>query len=173
VFESWNPLLPHDTILTVLEFLGVSKKWRAFFKTFLQAPLKFTDDEGAAPRLRRRGMPGSHALSDVFGECVFACLDYSVNQATAGGMLHRLYDDIWFWSKDYETCTQAWASVVQFTEVMGVQVGNLPNTRRTNTDYIRSMTSRAVASELAAIKIPNLPSTTDFRVAKFVRNPGA
>jgi hypothetical protein len=33
VFESWNPLLPHDTILTVLEFLGVSKKWLTFFKT--------------------------------------------------------------------------------------------------------------------------------------------
>jgi hypothetical protein len=124
VFDSWNPLLPHDTILTVLEFLGVSDTWRTFFKKFLQAPLKFMDDEDAAPRLRRRGMPGSHALSDVFGECIFSCLDYSINQATDGGMLHRLYDDIWFWSEDYEKCAQAWASVVKFTKVMGVQVGN-------------------------------------------------
>ena len=117
--------MPHDTILTVLKFLGVSDKWLTFFKTYLQAPLKFMDDEGAAPRLRRRGMPGSHALSDVFGECVLACLDFSVNQATGGGMLHRLYDDIWFWSKDYETCTRAWASVVQFMEATKVEVGNL------------------------------------------------
>ncbi|KAF2680029.1 hypothetical protein K458DRAFT_312748 [Lentithecium fluviatile CBS 122367] len=122
VFESWNPLLPHDTILHVLEFLGVSDRWRTFFKTFLEAPLKFTDDESATPRLRRRGTPGSHALSDVFGEVVLACLDFSVNQATDGGMLHRLYDDIWFWSKDYEKCAQAWASVVQFTKTMGVEV---------------------------------------------------
>jgi hypothetical protein len=122
VFESWNPLLPHDVILTVLEYLGVSPEWCSFFKKFLQAPLKFTDDEETTPRLRRRGTPGSHTLSDVFGECVFACLDYSVNQATSGGMLYRLYDDIWFWSKDYEKCTQAWASVLQFTEAMGVQV---------------------------------------------------
>jgi hypothetical protein len=122
VFESWNPLLPHDTILTVLEFLGVSDKWRTFFKTFLEAPLKFSDDELATPRLRRRGTPGSHTLSDVFGEIVFACLDFSVNQATDGGMLHRLYDDIWFWSQDYEKCAKAWASVLQFTKVMGVNV---------------------------------------------------
>lgn len=123
-FESWNPLLPHDTVLTTLEFFGVSEKWLAFFGTFLRAPLKFTDDQSSAPRLRRRGTPGSHTLSDVFGEIVLACLDFSVNQATDGGMLHRLYDDIWFWSKDYEKCAQAWASVLQFTQAMGVQVSS-------------------------------------------------
>lgn len=121
VFDSWNPLLPHSTILAVLEFLGVSEKWRTFFKTFLEAPLKFTDEQ-SDPRPRRRGTPGSHALSDVFGEVVLACLDFSVNKATNGGMLYRLYDDIWFWSKNYETCVQAWACVTQFAEVMGVQV---------------------------------------------------
>jgi hypothetical protein len=122
VFESWNPLLPHETILTVLEFLGVSTKWQKFFKTFLQAPLKFKDDTSGAPRLRRRGTPGSHALSDVFGEVVLACLDFAVNQATDGGMLYRLYDDIWFWSKDYEQCVKAWATVEQFTAAMHVEV---------------------------------------------------
>jgi hypothetical protein len=101
VFESWNQLLPHDTILTVLEFLGVSEQWQAFFRTFLEAPLKFMDDPESEPRLRRRGTPGSHTLSHVFGEVVFACLDFSVYKATDGGELHRLYDDIWFWSNDY------------------------------------------------------------------------
>ena len=122
VFESWNPLLPHESILAVLKFFGVSRKWQTFFKTFLEAPLKFTDDPSATPRLRRRGTPGSHALSDVFGEVVFACLDYAVNQATDGEMLYRLYDDIWFWSNDYEKCAKAWATVQEFAAAMNVEV---------------------------------------------------
>lgn len=124
VFESWNPLLPHDTILTVLKFLGVSDKWTTFFKTFLEAPLKFMEDGPAAPRLRRRGTPGSHALSDVFGEITLFCLDFSVNQNTDGGMLHRLYDDFWFWSHDYNKCAKAWSCVEQFTEAMGVELNS-------------------------------------------------
>ncbi|KAF2654358.1 hypothetical protein K491DRAFT_693890 [Lophiostoma macrostomum CBS 122681] len=122
VFESWNPLLPHDTILTVLEFFGVSNKWKAFFETFLRAPLKFDDEGSAAPRLRCRGTPGSHTLSDVFGEVILFCLDFAVNQSTDGGLLYRLYDDFWFWSHDYEKCATGWLSVLNFTEAMGVQL---------------------------------------------------
>jgi hypothetical protein len=123
VFDSWNPLLPHQTALQVLEFFGVSEKWRAFFTKFLQAPLKFMDDgPSAEPRLRRRGTPGSHALSDMLGETVLFCLDFSVNQATDGALLHRLYDDVWFWNKDYETCVKAWECVTHFTGIMGVKV---------------------------------------------------
>lgn len=124
VFDSWNPLLPHDTIITVLKFFGVSEKWVTFFQTFLQAPLKFDDDGSATPRLRRRGTPGSHALSDVFGEAVLFCLDFSINQNTDGAMLYRMYDDFWFWSHDYERCVKAWASVQQFTKAMGVSLNN-------------------------------------------------
>ncbi|KAI8941316.1 hypothetical protein NX059_012541 [Plenodomus lindquistii] len=121
VFESWNPQLPHDTILTVLDFFGVSNKWQIFFTKFLQAPLKFADDE-SAPRPRLRGAPGSHSLSDVLGEVVLFTLDYKVNQATDGGLLHRLYDDLWFWNKDYEKCAKAWASIQEFEKISGVIV---------------------------------------------------
>jgi hypothetical protein len=121
-FDSWNPLLPHQTIYTVLDFLGVSDRWRKFFERYLQAPLKFTDDPLAEPRLRCRGMPGSHALSDVLGEAVLFCLDFAVNQATGGPDLYRLGDDIWFWNKKYNACADAWASIVKFTEVTGVRV---------------------------------------------------
>ncbi|KAJ4353401.1 uncharacterized protein N0V89_005130 [Didymosphaeria variabile] len=124
-FESWNPLLPHETILKVLKFFGVGDKWCSFFKTFLQAPLKFADDTSSSPRLRRRGTPGSHALSDVFGEVVLACLDLSVNLETGGEMMYRLYDDIWFWSKDYEKCAKAWDCVKQFTAAMNVEIDDV------------------------------------------------
>jgi hypothetical protein len=123
-FDSWYPLLPHQTISAVLEFLGVSEKWRSFFERYLQAPLKFADDPSSEPRLRRRGMPGSHALSDTLGEAVLLCLDFAVNQATGGRDLYRIGDDVWFWSKDYETCVSAWASIQKFTEIMGVKVSS-------------------------------------------------
>ncbi|EAT85734.2 hypothetical protein SNOG_07083 [Parastagonospora nodorum SN15] len=111
VFESWNPLLPHQTVRQVLEFFGVSDKWRSFFTKFLEAPLKFMDDGPTAEtRLRRRGAPGSHTLSEVLGECVLFCLDFSINQATDGALSHRLYDDIWFWNRDYDKWRQASAS---------------------------------------------------------------
>lgn len=122
-FESWNSLLPHETILGILEFFGVSDTWKAFFKAFLQAPLKFAEDhESSEPRLRRRGTPAMHALSDVFGEAVLFCLDFSINQSTNGALLHRLYDDVWFWNKDYEACATAWAHIEEFTGVTGTQV---------------------------------------------------
>jgi hypothetical protein len=121
-FDSWNPILPHQTIFAVLEFLGVSEKWMKLFKNYLQAPLKFMDDPSAGPRLRRRGMPGSHALSDMLGEAVLFCLDFAVNQATEGD-LWRLGDEAWFWNPDYDKCASAWATVLKFTEVMGVKVG--------------------------------------------------
>ncbi|KAF5851577.1 hypothetical protein GGP41_004368 [Bipolaris sorokiniana] len=121
-FDSWDSLLPHQTISAVLEFLGVSRKWRTFFERYLQAPLKFADDPPSEPRLRRRGMPSSNTLSDVLGETVLFCLDFAVNQATGGPDLYRLGDDVWFWNKNYETCVSAWASILKFTEIMGVRL---------------------------------------------------
>ena len=89
IFDSWYSLLPHQTISTILEFLGVSEEWMTFFARYLEAPLKFMDDPSSEPRLRRRGMPGSHSLSDTLGENVLLCLDFAINQATAGAELYR------------------------------------------------------------------------------------
>jgi hypothetical protein len=120
-FLDWNPLLPHDTILSVLEFFGMPKKWLSFFKRFLQAPLKFTDDN-AEPRTRRRGTPGAHALSDIFGEATLFCLDYAVNQQTDGSLLHRMNDDFWFWHASHDTSAKTWHVVEEFSKVMGVSL---------------------------------------------------
>lgn len=118
VFDDWNPLLPHETVRGVMEFFGVSESWLGFFARFLQAPLKFIDDdESTRPRIRKRGTPASHALSDVFGETVLFCLDFAVNQATSGKPLWRIHDDIWFWSPDHRTAEKAWKAVEDFCEV--------------------------------------------------------
>jgi len=118
-FQDWNPLLPHATILSVLKFFGVSQKWLSFFQRFLEAPLSFVDEHNG-PRIRQRGTPGSHTLSDLYGEIILFCLDFAINKRTDGSLLHRVYDDFWFWSADYAKSVSAWQAVEQFCTVMGV-----------------------------------------------------
>ncbi|KAJ8124298.1 hypothetical protein O1611_g9342 [Lasiodiplodia mahajangana] len=115
VFESWYSLLPHETILTVMALLGTSETWIAFFAKFLGAPLKFLDDDPTTkPRIRRRGTPSSHTLSEVFSESILFCLDFAVNQATGGNNIHRMHDDFWFWSSDQGVAKTAWDAVSEF-----------------------------------------------------------
>ncbi|RYP48508.1 hypothetical protein DL769_011194 [Monosporascus sp. CRB-8-3] len=129
VFDSWNSLLPHETVLAVLDFLGVSETWLGFFARFLRAPLRFLEDDDddeqqqQQPRTRRRGTPASHALSDVFGEAVLFCLDLAVNRATDGGeVLWRAQHDFWFWSRDHGAAVRAWGAVSEFAAVTGTRV---------------------------------------------------
>ena len=122
-FESFLPWLPHSTILAVSEFFGVSLKWLAFFKKFLQAPLKFVSDGPGAPsKVRKRGCPGAHSLSTMFSESVLFCLDYAVNQKADGLQLFRIHDDFWMWSPSQAKVVKAWKAVAEFRDVMGVSL---------------------------------------------------
>lgn len=129
VFEDWESLLPHETICTVLRFLGVSQHWLGFFERYLQAPLRFLDEDNASPKVRRRGVPSSHALSDVLSETVLFCLDLAVNQAATGQPLWRYGDDLWFWNPDHHTAVEAWNAVEDFASVTGTSI----NYRKTGT----------------------------------------
>jgi hypothetical protein len=119
-FESWNPSLPHSTIYAVLSFFGLSPKWLGFLQRFLESPLKFVDD--TEPRIRKRGVPGAHALSVVCGEAIIFCLDYAVNQSTGGAQLYRMHDDFWVWSLQHEIVVKAWRAITAFCDVMGVSL---------------------------------------------------
>ncbi|KAH8658469.1 hypothetical protein BX600DRAFT_469164 [Xylariales sp. PMI_506] len=150
VFDRWYSLFPHSTIETILALFGFSTTWRDFFRAFLEAPLKFLedDDETTPARTRRRGTPGAHALSEVFGEVTFFVLDFAVNQATSGNFLWRLHDDFWFWSPDQKLCVKAWEAVTRFAEVTG-----------TNIDYTKSGSARLVKGATAAPPVdPSLPA---------------
>jgi hypothetical protein len=122
-FDSWSPSLPHSTISSVLSFFGLSDKWLSFFRTFMEAPLKFVEDgSSASTRVRKRGVPGAHALSSVCGEVVLFCLDYSVNQQTDGAQLYRMHDDFWVWSSSHKTVVKAWQAITAFSDIMGVSL---------------------------------------------------
>jgi hypothetical protein len=128
VFESWNSLLPHQTVLVVLKFLGVSPTWLNFFRRFLEAPLKFAEDDDSTPaRKRRRGTPACHTLSDVFGETTLFCLDFTINRLTCGTNLWRIHDDFWFWTRDHAMAAKAWEAVEEFAEATGTEI-NLAKT---------------------------------------------
>jgi hypothetical protein len=45
-------------------------------------------------RIRKRGVPMTHALEKFFGEVVLFPMDFVVNQKT-GLLLYRLHDDLW------------------------------------------------------------------------------
>lgn len=120
-FETWNSSLPHSTAFSVLSFFGLPAKWRSFFRSFLECPLKFTDDgETSQPRIRKRGALGAHVLSTVIGEVILFCLDYAVNQSTDGAQLYRMHDDFWVWAPSHQVVVRAWEAITQFSQVMGV-----------------------------------------------------
>ncbi|KAI8956302.1 hypothetical protein F4801DRAFT_573825 [Xylaria longipes] len=153
VLESWNSLLPHETILNVMALLGVSETWIAFFNKFLRAPLKFLDDSPATkPRTRRRGTPASHVLSEIFGESILFCLDLAVNQATGGHNVHRMHDDFWFWSRDHEVAKTAWKAVSDFA-----------NATRTYVDFGRSGTVRIARDPSITLEIDESLPVGDIR----------
>lgn len=129
-FENWNTLLPHNTIQTILKYFGVSERWLDFFRKFLEAPLKFIeDDEITSARKRRRGTPASHVLSEVFGETALFCIDFAINKSTSGGTLWRVHDDVWFWSRDHNVAVKAWQTLVEFSK----RTGTMINMNRTGT----------------------------------------
>ncbi|TGJ80673.1 hypothetical protein E0Z10_g8108 [Xylaria hypoxylon] len=153
VFEGWNSLLPHETILIVMSLLGVSETWISFFSKFLRAPLKFLDDgPGTAPRTRRRGTPASHVLSEVFGESILFCLDFTVNQATGGHNVHRMHEDFWFWTRDHGIATTAWTAVSDFV-----------NATRTYIDFGKSGTVRISRDPSVNLDIDELLPVGDIR----------
>ncbi|KAM5341457.1 hypothetical protein ACJ41O_014488 [Fusarium nematophilum] len=122
VFESWDSLLPRETVCTILKYFGFSETWLGFFKSFLEAPLKFVeDDNSTAARKRRRGTPSSHVLSDVFAETTLFCLDFAINQSTDGAALWRIHDDFWFWSHEHNVAVDAWKIVQEFSRVTGTK----------------------------------------------------
>ena len=159
------PSLPHSTIESVLSFLGVSARWMDFFRRFLQAPLRFLDDEIFKRRMRKQGTPRSHVLSDVFSETILFCLDFKINQDTSGQHLWRLHDDIWFWSSDYKSCTKAWSSILDFTRIMGLTLND------SRTGGARTLNKSKEAKELVSVEVGEGLPNGQIRWGMLVLNP--
>jgi hypothetical protein len=119
--EWFGPSLPHDSIITVLAFFGVSQQWLDFFRTFLRAPLRFKEEPSAELRTRERGTPISYALSGLCGEAILFVMDFAVNQRADGLFLYRLHDDIWLWDSYSKKCVAAWQEMKRYASLAGMK----------------------------------------------------
>ncbi|RMD43165.1 hypothetical protein DV735_g1914, partial [Chaetothyriales sp. CBS 134920] len=119
-YKWFGPSIPHPTIFAVLKFLGVDEFWCSFIRKFLEAPLRFVQDgPDGEVRVRARGVPMSHALSDVLSEAVLFVGDFAINNATKHN-LYRLHDDFWFWGPS-SACRRAWSEMREFAALMGLE----------------------------------------------------
>lgn len=151
----FGPSLSHKTIIAVLKFFGMPEIWLDFFQTFLKAPMRIptivTDENGDEALdeknteilTRERGVPISFDLSSFFGEAVLFCLDFTVNKATEGRMLYRMFDDIWFWDSDLKIAETAWTAMLEFNKIMGLEF----NQEKTGSISIMPENSRLFAEE--------------------------
>jgi len=128
--EWFGPSLPHSSILTVLEFLGMSKTWVDFYKSFLSAPIRFPDETEA--RVRKRGTPISYALSVVCGETILFMMDFAVNQRADGLYLYRMHDDLWVWDSNAKKVAAGWAEMKTYASLVGLKF----NIKKTGSAYV-------------------------------------
>ena len=118
--EWFGPSLSHSSILTLLEFFGLSPQWLKFFESFLRAPLRFKDEPGVELRTRECGTPIGYALSALCGEVVLFAMGFAVNQRANGMFLYRIHDDLWLWDAKPEKCVAAWREVDRYASLVGL-----------------------------------------------------
>lgn len=118
--EWFGPSLPFDTIIAVLQFFGMPERDIQFVSAFLSCPIKFKDEQSGLVRVRKRGIPISHALSTLCGELVLFVMDFAVNQRADGLFLYRIHDDFWLWDTKVDRCAKAWAEIQRFCELAGM-----------------------------------------------------
>ena len=128
--EWFAPSMPHSSVLTVFEFMGITKTWLGFFDAFLTPPLRFSDE--AETRIRRRGTPISYSLHVLFGEALLFIMDFAVNQRTKGLHLYRLHDDLWLWDHDVVKVAGAWAEMNHYATLAGLKF----NAKKTGSAYV-------------------------------------
>ena len=144
--EWFGPSLPHTSILTVLEFFGMSKTWLNFYKTFLTTPLRFAGESES--RIRKRGTPISYTLSVVCGEAIIFVMDFAVNQRAKGVFLYRMHDDLWLWDSDVSKVARGWAEMKTYAELVGLTI----NQKKTGSAYVGPPSEASAALPKGDIK---------------------
>lgn len=120
-FKSFGASLPHEAILGVLKFIGVSERWIEFFTRFLKAPLNMgplvrgTSDQILS---RSEGVPVAHGMERFLRELSLFFLDLAVHQNTANH-LYRLGERCYFVGNK-DQCQAARSVISEFGKVFGL-----------------------------------------------------
>ncbi|KAI8578415.1 hypothetical protein K450DRAFT_272833 [Umbelopsis ramanniana AG] len=118
--EWFGPSIEHESIKIVLQFLGVTDVWVDFMMRFLNVPMTFQKDVSEDVRIRRRGVPISHQLSALFGECILFMMEAAVKHQT-GIRLYRVHDDFWFWDSHQDKVVQAWRVMNEYASLTNLR----------------------------------------------------
>jgi len=115
--------LSHTTIYAVLQYIGMPESWISFFRVFLETPLQmvYEGQQESEVRIRKRGVPITHAISNILAEVVLFVIDLAVNQRADGTLLYRLTDDMWIWG-DPALCKDAWKAVQDSVNILGLTI---------------------------------------------------
>ena len=131
-FQWFATSIPHNTIMTVLRFMGVPEAWLVFFEKFLRAPLNMnpepSPDDKAQTRVR--GVAMAHVLEKLIGEVVLFIMDLAVNQE-AEILLYRLHDDLWLCAEPKKVA-KAWKTMQHVADLMGLEI----NRKKTGSVYL-------------------------------------
>lgn len=127
-FQSFASSLPHETIITVLRYIGVPEQWLGFFQRFLSATLdlsRIAPGTSAHTQTRKCGLPVGHRFETFFGEAILFCLDLAVHHRVPSGQttpyLLRRHDDGYFVGKQQQ-CEEVRQQIDIFANVMGLDV---------------------------------------------------
>ncbi|PYI01102.1 hypothetical protein BO78DRAFT_328444 [Aspergillus sclerotiicarbonarius CBS 121057] len=138
--------LPHSTIVAVMKYIGFPQEWIDFYYRYLEAPLNMDSScegrEPIGPRIRKRGIPFSHASEKLLGELILFFMDLAVNRNT-GMLLYRLHDDLWLCG-DPAQCVRAWEVMNKFAEVTGLEF----NHSKTGSAYLAESRDPSIAARL-------------------------
>ncbi|KAE8155308.1 hypothetical protein BDV25DRAFT_146468 [Aspergillus avenaceus] len=147
--------LPHSTIFTVMRYLGFPDPLISFFQKYLAAPLNMDNScegrERVGLRIRKRGVPISHAMEKLTGELLLFPIDLAVNRET-GLLLYRIHDDMWICG-DPARCVRAWGVIQRYAKVTGLDI----NQHKTGSVYLAQTPDPGVTESL-----PEGPVTFGF-----------
>lgn len=109
--------LPHQTLLVVLEEVGISQKWLNFFKTYLEVPYSYKDEIYSA----KRGISLSHLLSSMLADTLLLLLDKAF-WTQKGIATFRYMDDMYIFCDSEKDAQNAWQTLTDFYKMTGLEL---------------------------------------------------
>ena len=109
--------LPHQTLLVVLEELGISEKWLSFFKEYLNVPHSYLNEMYYA----KRGISLSHLLSSMLADTLLLFLDKAL-WTQDGISTYRYMDDMYIFCDSEKQAENAWNILRDFYEMTGLEL---------------------------------------------------
>ncbi|RAR07966.1 hypothetical protein DDE83_006211 [Stemphylium lycopersici] len=127
-FDSLSESLPHDTVITVLKYLGVSGVPLDFFQRLLRVKLHMRASHHVAEEfmVRTCGVPVNHSLGTLFTEVLMTLLEFAIRKKT-GMYMYRLYNQCYFVGTRDQT-TMFEDELSRFSQVMGIKAHHISST---------------------------------------------